>query len=224
MAPTAVEELVLLAWVVEELGKVVLELDELVLLVWVVIEELVEVVAELDELVLLVWVVIEELVEVVTELDELLVVEGGELLVVKGGEPPGLCSYSVCTKSSQCTSNRGFGSPNDLYSGIVRHEDGEVLFILLASTIKLTATKYHCDVIDSVPAMSTSLEQLVNQASTPQSSPLEQQAQKVEEVVNVYPLLQIYGSPAFRYQRCSPINPFSKQDNIQEVVPRFMLE
>jgi hypothetical protein len=174
MAPTAVEELVLLVWVVEELGKVVTEPDELVLLAWVVeelggvltepdelvllawmVKELEKVVAEPDELVLLVWV-IEELGEVLTEPDE--------LLVVGGGEPPGLCSYSVSIKLLQWTSNRGFGSPNDLYSGIVPHEDGEVLFILLASTIKLAATKYHCDVIDSVPAMSTLLEQDVNQA------------------------------------------------------------
>ena len=80
-------ELVLLAWVVEELGKVVTELDELVLLAWVV-EELGKVVTELDKLVLLAWA-IEELGEVVTEPDALLVVENGE--------PPGLCSYSVST-------------------------------------------------------------------------------------------------------------------------------
>ena len=93
-------ELVLLAWVVEELGKVVTELDELVLLAWVV--------EELDELVLLAWVV-EELGKVVTELDKLVllawaieelgevVTEPDALLVVENGEPPGLCSYSVST-------------------------------------------------------------------------------------------------------------------------------
>ena len=49
-------ELVLLAWVVGELGKVVTELDELVLLAWP----------------------IEELEEVVTEPDALLVIENGD--------------------------------------------------------------------------------------------------------------------------------------------------
>ena len=95
---------------------------------------------------------------------------------------------------------------------------------MLASTIKLAAKKYHCDNIDSVPAMSTSPEQVVNQASTPQSTPLEQQAQKVEDVVNVYPVPQVADSPVFEYQRCSPIDHFSKQDDIQEVVPRSIVE
>jgi hypothetical protein len=54
----------------------VTELDELVLLAWAV-GELWKVVTELDELVLLAWP-IEELEEVVTEPDALLVIENGD--------------------------------------------------------------------------------------------------------------------------------------------------
>jgi hypothetical protein len=93
-------------------------------------------------------------------------------------------------------------------AGTFRMSMGKYCLFLLMSTIKLAAKKYHCDNIDSVPAMSTLPEQVVNQASTPQSTPLLQQAQKVEDVVNVYPVGQVADSPVFRYQCCSLIDSF----------------